>query len=394
MGFFSAGLAITLFVSWAVSRSDHVLLTWGIGVSFLLISLIIYRNFIENLSPLLGTAAFAALITGLTFFLGAARQFKTGVLPLSMMALIASSGSVAMAAPMLSGYNGISYIVLNVVATLILLTTALHYWLWRHEAPALFATMAALYAVVGASFFPCAFILIQNGDWTISQLPTNWAEDLNMVLCLTGIGAMGALSLGLNQMRLTQRHKRDAETDALTGLLNRRALIDRTQRLPAPAAVVVFDIDHFKQVNDVHGHHIGDTVLQMFGAILSTTARQEDMAARLGGEEFAIVLPGATALAAALIAERVRQSFTDHRFVSAAGDFSITVSAGVANATEGQSDFSMLLRQADTALYEAKREGRNRIIFFVEKTNLVPMDEPYPAINFEQARRAVTRSRF
>lgn len=394
LSFCSAGLTLTFLVSWFVSRTDKVLLTWGIGVSFLLGSLLTYDNFVQKFFPVLGVIALAALLIGLTFFLGAGRQFRTGKLPLKMMAIVAATSIAAMGVPMLQGYDGLSYLALNIAAMSILLATAWDYWRWREESPLLISTLAALYALTGLSFVLCAFVLVQDGNWVMHHAPVNWAETINLGMCLTGIGGMGALSLGLNQIRLTRRHKHDAETDALTGLLNRRALIDRTQRLQAPAAVLIFDIDHFKQVNDVHGHHIGDTVLQVFGAILTTTARQGDMAARLGGEEFAIVLPGATAIAAALIAERVRQSFTNHRFVSPAGDFNITVSAGVANATEGQSDFSMLLRQADTALYEAKREGRNRIIFFVEKTNLVPMDEPYPAMDFEKARRAVTRSRF
>lgn len=255
------------------------------------------------------------------------------------------------------------------------------------ESPLLITTLAALYALVGLSFALCAFALIQDGNWVMHHAPVNWAETVNLGMCLTGIGGMGALSLGLNQLRLTRLHKREAETDALTGLLNRRALIDRTQRLSAPAAVVIFDIDHFKQVNDIHGHHTGDTVLQMFSAILSTAVREGDMAARLGGEEFAIVLPGATAIGAALIAERVRKNFTDHRFVSSAGDFNNTVSAGVAHVVEGQSDFTHMLHQADTALYAAKHEGRNRVIFYEDKTSLVPMDGPYPAMDFERAHR-------
>lgn len=387
LSFCSAGLAITFFISWFVSKTDHVLLTWGIGVSFLLLSLIAYNSFVNRFSPLLGAFAFAAMLTGLTFFMGAGRQFRTGDLPLRKMAFVAATSTAAVATPMLQGYDGISYLVLNLSAMTILIATAWDYWRLRGESPLLILTLVALYAFVGLSFLPCAIVLIQNGEWTMHRAPSGWAEDLNIAMCLTGIGSMGALSLGLNQIRLTRRHKLDAETDPLTGLLNRRALIDRTQNLPLSAAVVIFDIDHFKQVNDVHGHHIGDAVLQMFGKILSLTVRKEDMAARLGGEEFALVLPGVTVLAAMLIAERVRQSFNDHDFSSQVGDFSNTVSAGVAYAIEGQSDFTTLLHHADTALYEAKREGRNRVILYADKTNLAPVQEPYP-IELERARKA------
>jgi diguanylate cyclase (GGDEF)-like protein len=385
LSFCSAGLAVTFFVSWFVSRTDHVLLTWGIGVSFLLVSLLAYDHFVDRFSPPIGTTAFAAMLTGLTFFMGAGRQFRTGVLPIRMLAIIAVTSTAAMAIPMLQGYDGLSYLALNMAATAILLATAWDYWSWRREAPALIITLAALYALTGLSFVPCALLLIRDGSWVMHHAPVNWAETINLGMCLTGISGMGALSLGLNQVRLTRQHKRDAETDALTGLLNRRALMDRAQRLPLPAAVVVFDIDHFKMVNDIYGHHAGDTVLQTFGAILATAVRSEDMAARLGGEEFAIVLPGTEPLAAIWVAERVRQNFTERSFVSSASDFSITVSAGISLATETQADLGILLRQADAALYEAKRAGRNRVILYSDETSLVPQDAPYAIADFGHA---------
>src|SRR5262249_48285613 len=144
----------------------------------------------------------------------------------------------------------------------------------------------------------------------------NWAENINLVVCLTAIAGIGALLLGLNQIRLTKRHKRDAETDALTGLFNRRALFNRDLGLPVSVAVIVFDIDHFKQVNDVHGHQMGDVVLQTFASILAETIREGDLAARLGGEEFAVVLSDGSLKAALLVAERVRKRFSERRFIS------------------------------------------------------------------------------
>jgi hypothetical protein len=236
LSFCSAGLAVTFFVSWFVSRTDHVLLTWGIGVSFLLISLLAYDNFVAHFSPITGTIAFAAMLTGLTFFWGAGRQFKTGVLPLGMLAFVATTSIAAMAIPMLQGYDGLSYLALNIAAMAILLTTAWDYWCWRREAPALIITLTSLYALTGLSFAPCALVLIRNGIWVLHHAPVNWAETINLGMCLTGISGMGALSLGLNQVRLAERHKRNAETDALTGLLNRRALMNAPSiyRLPPP----------------------------------------------------------------------------------------------------------------------------------------------------------------
>ena len=137
LSFCSAGLAFTFFVSWFVSRSDSVLMTWGIGVAFLFVSLLFYRNFVVQFSPFGGVLAFSGLLIGLTLFMGAGRQFRSGVLPMRMMVLIAAASIAAMATPMLLGYDGISYIVLNIAAAAIMFATGLDYWCWRKESPTL-----------------------------------------------------------------------------------------------------------------------------------------------------------------------------------------------------------------------------------------------------------------
>lgn len=363
LSFCSAGLALTFFVSWFVSRTDRVLMTWAIGASFLVISVMVYGTFVNHYSPILGATAFAALEAGLVLFLGAAHQFRTGVLPLSKMVGVTTAGAAAMAIPMFHGYDGISYIAFNIAAALILFATACEYWRWRAEASLLITTLSGLYAFTGLSFLLCAVVLIGDRSWIMHHAPENWAETINLIVSLTDIAGIGALSLGLNQVRLARRHKRDAETDSLTGLFNRRALFERAKRLPATVSVIVFDIDHFKQVNDSHGHQMGDRVLQRFGGILTTSVRDGDLAARIGGEEFAILLPYASEKSATMIAERVRQSFGEQRFISQNGHFNSTVSVGVSHMAN-RADLPHLMRQADAALYAAKRSGRNRVVLY------------------------------
>jgi diguanylate cyclase (GGDEF)-like protein len=375
LSFCSIGLAFTFFVNWYVSRADRVLMTWGIGVSFLVLSLFVYRDFVEEFSPVVGVVAFAALLIGLTFFLGAGRQFNTGSLPVVTMLVTATLSIAAMAAPMLAGYDGVSYIILNIAAAAIMFATGLDYWRWRGEAPMLIILLTSLYSLTSLSFVLCAVVLVLDQSWVMHHAPSGLVENINLGMCLTSIGAMGALSLGLNQVRQTRHHKREAETDSLTGLFNRRALFDQARQFPGAVSIVIFDIDHFKRINDMHGHQLGDTVLQTFGSLLSANIRDCDMAARLGGEEFAIVLPDTVAEAASAMADRVRQSFAAQRFISPAGDFSSTVSAGVSYSAE-TCDLAALLRQADVALYEAKHAGRNQVIVFHETPGLVPDNRP------------------
>jgi diguanylate cyclase (GGDEF)-like protein len=374
LSFCSAGLAFTFFVSWFVSRSDNVLMTWGIGVAFLFVSLLFYRDFVVHFSPLGGVLAFSGLLIGLTLFMGAGRQFRSGMLPVRRLVLIAAGSITAMAVPMLLGYDGISYVILNIAAAAIMFATGLDYWRWREEAPTLISVLSLMYALTALSFVLCAVVLLYHGQWIMHRAPDGWAENINMAMCLTSIGSMGALSLGLNQVRQTRHHQREAETDSLTGLFNRRALFDRGQRLSVPVVIVIFDLDHFKRINDVHGHQVGDTVLQTFGSLLAANVREGDLAARLGGEEFALVLSNANAEEAMRVAERVREGFAGQQFISNSGNFTGTLSAGISCCEEGEPDIVALLRQADMALYDAKRSGRNRVLLYSEDTSIAPSD--------------------
>ncbi len=371
--FCSTGLAFTFFVSWVVSRADRELMTWGIGVSCLAVSLFFYRSFVLEFSPVVGVIAFSALLIGLALFLGSAYQFQTGQLPVRLVAASAGVSIGLMSLPMLEGYDGISYIVLNLCAAAMMLLTAWEYWRWRAEAPLLILLLSVLYALTGLSFVLCAVVLLHHGEWIMHRAPSGWAENINLVMSITSIGGLGALSLALNQVRIARHHQREAETDALTGLFNRRALFERSLRLRGSVAVAVFDIDHFKQVNDRHGHQVGDTVLQTFASLLAANVRDGDLAARLGGEEFVIILSETTMDQATQIAERVRESFAGQQFISSSGSFVVTVSAGIAGG-DSETDIIALLRQADTALYDAKRSGRNRVLLYFEDTSLAPSD--------------------
>jgi diguanylate cyclase (GGDEF)-like protein len=188
-------------------------------------------------------------------------------------------------------------------------------------------------------------------------------EDLETAALL-----VGNASIALENARLHELVERQALVDGLTGLSNRRAAeealaieLARAERLGGSVALVFADLDGFKGVNDEHGHPAGDDVLREFAQVLLDSVRDIDLAARWGGEEFAIILPGTNASGAASLAERVR-TLLSGRVILTAGNapVSLTVSLGVATAPP-VSGVDELVRAADSALYDAKRAGKNRV---------------------------------
>ena len=174
-------------------------------------------------------------------------------------------------------------------------------------------------------------------------------------------------NVSLQQM--ADRHLEQALQDQLTGLPNRRAYDEMAERLEAgtqwpnlPISVVVCDIDHFKRVNDTHGHAIGDEVLQKFAEVLGHAVRDGDFVARIGGEEFVILMRGAFGQTAVGASNRIRMKIEQADWSSIHPDLRVTSCFGVASA-EGERDMTVLLEQADRALYEAKNTGRNRVCF-------------------------------
>jgi two-component system cell cycle response regulator len=176
------------------------------------------------------------------------------------------------------------------------------------------------------------------------------------------------------QDRLQQNYQRGlslALTDPLTNLYLRRygeahldELIERVNQDAVSAAVLLFDVDHFKQVNDAHGHDAGDDVLRELAARTIKSVRSVDLAVRWGGEEFLVVMPETDLANAAAVAERLRAAIAKDLFTvrSSGGKLAVTISVGVAAAIAGGDHRDRLLKRADDALYSAKSAGRNRVI--------------------------------
>lgn len=168
------------------------------------------------------------------------------------------------------------------------------------------------------------------------------------------------LGIGLLQKNINQLRE-DVQTDPLTGLGNRRTLdhcLQAWQREQTPFSVMVVDVDHFKKVNDTHGHDVGDQVLQKLARHMRECAREGDVFCRVGGEEFLVLLPRTDQSVALQVAERLRQQVAqaDMSPVSA-----VTISIGIAHWPTSSPDVPTVLKQADAMLYAAKRNGRNRV---------------------------------
>lgn len=170
------------------------------------------------------------------------------------------------------------------------------------------------------------------------------------------------------RQRLLEEMKEQARTDELTGLANRRALIDRLEeeidrarRYSSPLSVAILDLDHFKEINDTLGHQAGDQVLSRLGELLAEETRAPDVAGRYGGEEFALVLPQTGREEARRLAERVREAVEGLEFEAEGEPFGVTCSLGLAEMEESEG-MDHLVKRADDALYRAKEEGRNRVV--------------------------------
>ncbi|MDX6665353.1 MAG: two-component system, cell cycle response regulator [Solirubrobacteraceae bacterium] len=176
--------------------------------------------------------------------------------------------------------------------------------------------------------------------------------------------AIGLAACAHALMRTEVFQRKRAVLDPLTGLLNRQALPERFEEIAVQAAqtdgsvaMIALDIDHFKKINDLHGHARGDAVLQELAYSVRKVLRSFELVYRLGGEEFLVVLPGATLAESGQLAERIRAAIERDR----PAGLSVTVSMGVAAAHGSAVAFKPLFEQADGALYAAKRAGRNRV---------------------------------
>lgn len=223
------------------------------------------------------------------------------------------------------------------------------------------SAMAAAFYIRGIALFSIAGLspdLRESNPYSLGFLLTSFVA----------IVMSNMASLMMYEDRIWDESQRLAFIDPLTELKNRRALMDAAEREIASAlrsghslTVMILDIDHFKKINDQLGHHAGDQALQLFAHTLMHVARQTDTVARYGGEEFCILLSNCQAESALQLASRLRDQLAET---------SLRFSAGVSEWTAGDKNIETVLARADAALYEAKKQGRNRVISYPANTDL------------------------
>ncbi|QEI04836.1 diguanylate cyclase [Pigmentiphaga aceris] len=189
-------------------------------------------------------------------------------------------------------------------------------------------------------------------------------------LAVGGVPAYLMWSFDISErIALESRLRELASTDVLSGLLNRRAFLQQCASASAqclrhsrPYAMLMIDIDYFKRINDTYGHHVGDEVIRAVGELMHEHARESDISGRMGGEEFAVMLPETSLEDAMRVARRLHSAVNELRLeLSEAKELRFTSSIGVADASLDERSVETLLQRADSALYQAKRNGRNRI---------------------------------
>src|SRR5712672_2829895 len=192
-----------------------------------------------------------------------------------------------------------------------------------------------------------------------------WVTVFAIEIVLYAVGTVFVIFMLVSERTVTA-HKTAASMDPLTGLFNRRGFAEATSRViereanaGRPVTVMIFDLDHFKSINDRFGHPAGDEILKLFATVVINTLRITDLSGRIGGEEFAALLP-CPLEEGVVAAERVRETFANSGIAVEDGPVDTTVSIGVAGGPAG-TELEVLLAAADAALYQAKRGGRNRV---------------------------------
>jgi diguanylate cyclase (GGDEF)-like protein len=363
--FVYACAGVVMFVAWSQDRKISALALWGLSdivIAGGILSLMLGFALGQPLGFVLGGIVLA-LGPGLGW--KAARTFDARPAPL----VLALLGMVVVGlASSIRGFQDVTFSLSLATSVIYYIAAATSLWLGRKERlPARWPLI--VFTAVQAAVLSIGAFSNFGGSGGQGGIPSVMSL-FGLIHFQTIIFSVGttAFILALIKERSEAASRLAANTDALTGIANRAAFLAAAKRVlercrhdGAPVAVIMFDLDRFKSINDTHGHAIGDAVLRKFCEVVGTALRPNDVFGRVGGEEFAVVLPGSSIEAASIRAERIRVTFAENcRFIGNR-QVAATVSGGVSVSVNAEHALSTLLEYSDEALYRAKAGGRNRI---------------------------------
>lgn len=367
--FVTAILGLLLLLVWVQDRSIQALAWWGAAYLIAGLSIAMLSGRVPLNQAVSADIASALLFAACGLSWNGARLFDDKeVRPFSMFAG-ALIWLLACLIPEFETSTVGRMIVSSLIVSNYTLMTA--YELWGGRAEKLVTRWPAMIVLVlHGLVFPAQIPLSiwQPAERELTWYANGWMALLALETLLYVI-ASAFIALAMAKERNERIHKTAATVDPLTGIANRRAviavgnkLIRTTARPGRPIAALMFDLDHFKKINDTYGHAVGDSALIVFARAASGNMRSNDLIGRLGGEEFAAVLPNMNADEALAAADRVRLAFMEAAKIVDGHPLCGTLSAGVAVTTDSLMTVDQLLARADEALYAAKAGGRNRVV--------------------------------
>jgi diguanylate cyclase (GGDEF)-like protein len=363
-----AMLGLLLLFAWVQNTSIKALAWWGSAHLLRTLSLALYGMFGTvpelislDLSNALLFTSYAVAWSGARVFDG--REARPG-----WVITGATVWVLACQLPQFSHAVELRSLLSNTIVTAFLWLTAFEFWRGRDER--LLSRWPAVFILFGHGviFLLRSPLSVLLGPASDPALASAWMNMISTEEVLATI-SIAFILLAMAKERTELHHKNAALLDPLTGLANRRAFLDAASQLTrtqtardVPVAVFMIDLDRFKSVNDRFGHSVGDEVLRIFAESAQVNLRPSDLVARLGGEEFAVLLADACRDNAFKVAERIRSTFAALAATVAGHAVNATASIGVAIIQDPQQDVHALLAQADQALYRAKARGRNRVV--------------------------------
>jgi diguanylate cyclase (GGDEF)-like protein len=357
----AALLGLFLIFAWLQERHTRALAWWGAAYLLGASSMALW-NAPQPLLSVPPDVAGAIMFIACGMIWNGVRLFH-GRNPLLAASFAGAAAWLAcMRFPAIAGHDAARAMVGAIIIAAYTLSIALE--LWRERRKTLFSRTAA----VVVPLMHCAIFLMPIAMEMLwpDNLGRGWLELLALETIIYAVGTAFIVLLMVKDQQVLF-HRTAASTDALTGLLNRRAFLEAATNLSAqqqkkngPVTLMMFDLDHFKSINDRFGHAVGDDALKTFAASVSASLRMNDIVGRLGGEEFAAIVATDSEVGGR-IAERVRAGFEAVGVEISGSQIGATVSIGTATAPADRHSVEWLIARADAALYAAKKSGRNRV---------------------------------